>query len=175
VVEPATLRDLWLSHANRLVLIARSIGEPAEDAVQEAFVALAKENQLPRDPLAWLVRVARNQLLHWRRSGQRRRERERIVARDRWFEPSAESVETQLDAEDAMQAMESLPAEQREIVVMHLWGEMSFETIAGVIGTSRATAHRRYVNGLRQLQQRLEPECRTASDDSAQATHRGFT
>lgn len=175
MVEPNALRDLWLSHASRLVLIARSIGEPAEDAVQEAFVALAKEKQLPRDPLAWLVRVTRNQLLHWRRGGQRRRERERIVARHRWFEPSAESVENRLDAADAMQAMESLPAEQREIVVMHLWGEMSFETIAGVIGTSRATAHRRYIDGLRQLQERLEPRSRAASGDTVQAPHRDFT
>lgn len=175
MVEPATLRDLWLSHANRLVLIARSIGEPAEDAVQEAFVALAKEQQLPCDPLAWLVRVTRNQLLHWRRSGQRRRERERIVARDRWFESPDAALESQLDADEAMQALESLRAEQREIVVMHLWGEMSFETIAGVIGTSRATAHRRYISGLRQLQQRLEPESHPAPNDTTQVTHRGFT
>jgi len=30
--------EAWDQHADRLLLIARSIGEPAEDAVREAFV-----------------------------------------------------------------------------------------------------------------------------------------
>ncbi len=168
MIDPATLRDLWQAHASRLLLISRSIGEPAEDAVQEAFMALATREELPRDPLAWLVQVSRNRILQWRRSGERRRGRERIAADRRWFAHSDDLPENQLDADHAAAALNELPRESREIIVMHIWGDMSFETIAAVVGTSRPTAHRRYTRGLKQLQQRLEPDCQTAP-----ATRRG--
>ena len=84
LIDPADLRELWHHHADRLLLIARSMGDGAEDAVQEAFVALARQPAPPQDPLAWLVRVARNAILQYRRAGGRRRQRE-SVASQRWF------------------------------------------------------------------------------------------
>lgn len=79
MIEATTLAELWDDHSDRLLLIARSIGGPAEDAVQEAFVALASQAIMPTDPMAWLVRVTRNRLLQWHRSGKRRRTRETAV------------------------------------------------------------------------------------------------
>ena len=37
-LDPNQLNEAWDQHADRLLLIARSLGEPAEDAVREAFV-----------------------------------------------------------------------------------------------------------------------------------------
>ncbi len=38
-------------------------------------MALSRQPKLPDEPLAWLVKVARNQVLQWNRSEQRRAQR----------------------------------------------------------------------------------------------------
>jgi RNA polymerase sigma factor (sigma-70 family) len=152
VIEPSTLSCLWKTHARRLLVIARSIGEPAEDAVQEAFTSLAVLKTLPDDPLAWLATVARNRLLQWRRSRGRREQRERLVAENRnWFIDQDNSVETKLDGEQVTQWLFEIPEKQREVIVMHLWGGMNFRQIAVVMNTSAPTANRLYHSGIEQL------------------------
>lgn len=160
MIEAPVLRDLWQSHAARLLLIARSMqdlasDEPVEDAVQEAFVAMATREALPEDPLAWLVRVTRNRLLQWRRKGSRRRARERSRDQRPWLDGATVIVDRKLDAAEATDALKGLPPVQREAIVMHLWGEMSFDAIAQATDTSRATAHRNYQRGLQTLRQRF--------------------
>ncbi len=158
MIDATTLRAIWDEHADRLLLIARAVGEPAEDAVQEAFIALATQERLPDDPLAWLVRVVRNRLLGWRRSWRRRRNRETLVRGQPWFAGEATLIEQKIDGDTVAKALQQLPSPQREIIVMHLWGEMTFESIAGVVGGSRASAHRSFQRGLEELKQRFTPE-----------------
>ena len=149
MVAPEELSRLWHQHAARLLLIARTFGEPAEDAVQEAFIRLAQQTAAPEEPLAWLVRVVRNQLIQWHRSGERRgRRNEQAAARD-WFIDADHS--DRLDADELTRALTRLPEIQRQIVVLHLWGEMSFEQIAQTVSLSRATAHRRYCEAIGSL------------------------
>ena len=155
MISSTELRDVFDRHADRLVLIARSIGEPAEDAVQEAFIALAAESVTPQDPLAWLVRVTRNRLLQWYRSDERRRRRERTNQNAAWFAGEILLVDYRLDALLVTQALQDLDRHQRETIVMHLWGEMTFEQISEVTGVSRATAHRHYTHGLHRLRNRF--------------------
>jgi RNA polymerase sigma-70 factor (ECF subfamily) len=64
-----------------------------------------------------------------------------------------------LDAESAAAALQHLPLDQREVIVAHLWGELTFEQIADLIGTSSSTAHRWYIAGLTTLRERLEVVC----------------
>lgn len=165
--DPLQLREIWNAHRDRVTLIARAMADPAdaqeaEDAVQEAFIALATQTVLPDDPLAWLVRVTRNQLLQWRRSRGRRQRREQD--RDAGFRPLAAwlthpqlAIDRQLDGRAVTEALVQLPEDQRQIIVMHLWGEMTFERIASVLNISRSSAHRLYGRGLEQLKQRFNP------------------
>ena len=149
MVSPEDLSRLWHQHAARLSLIARTFGEPAEDAVQEAFIRLAQQPSLPQEPLAWLVRVVRNQVIQWHRSGERRGKRnEQVAARD-WF-TECDHAE-RLDADELTKALKRLPDLQRQIVVLHLWGELSFDEIAKTIVLSRATAYRRYCEAISTL------------------------
>ncbi len=170
VIDAAILAELWDEHADRLLLIARSIGGPAEDAVQEAFVALATQPAVPADPMAWLVRVTRNRLLQWYRRDRRRKEREAAVGMRPWFDDESKPAGQKLDAAEVTEALRSLPSPDREIIVMHLWGEMSFESIAAVVGGSRAKAHRTFGRGLAALQQRFNP-----GELSAAISHRSDT
>lgn len=177
MIDPLQLREIWNAHSDRVTLIARAMADPAdsqeaEDAVQEAFIALATQTALPDDPLAWLVRVTRNRLLQWRRSRGRRQRREQ--QRDAQREPTATwlmhpqlAVDRRLDGRAVTEALAQLPQDQRQIIVMHLWGEMTFERIAGVLNVSRSSVHRLYGRGLEQLKQRFNP---TESTDPALPT-----
>ena len=149
--------ELVDTHANVLVLYARTWCASPEDVVQDAFCKLADQRTKPDDPVAWLYRVVRNRALDVGKSERRRSKREATAARpDRWF---AETVVDGLDAETAVEALGSLPHEEREVIFARLWGELTLEQIASAAGCSVSTAHRRYEAGIRTLQERLGELC----------------
>jgi len=162
-MDAKTLSEIWDAHADRLLLIARSIGEPAEDAVQEAFLRLAQQEQTPRDPMAWLVRVTRHCLLQWQRSKRRRQTREASLRPANWFARDDQQVQQRLDADELTTVLMQLDSPRREIMVMRLWGEMNFEAIAEIVGLSRATTHREYHRGLDEIKKQFG----AASDPTA--------
>jgi RNA polymerase sigma-70 factor (ECF subfamily) len=130
--------------------------------VQEAFIRLVNQARPPDNPVPWLYRVVRNAALSAARS-ERRRRRHEGVAREMaegWLEPRGE---TALDAEAAAAALTRLPGDQREVIVAHLWGGLTFEQIASLMNSSSSTAHRTYAAGLAALRERLGESCPTTS------------
>ena len=160
MMKPDVLGRLLDEHAAALVLYARQWCASPEDVVQEAFVKLAAQRPEPDNCLAWLYRVVRNGALTAARSDRRRRFHESYAATHAptWFVP-AEG--TSLDAATATGALEDLPIEQREPLVAHLWGGLTFEQIGELIGVSSSTAHRRYLTALATLRERLRVTCPT--------------
>jgi RNA polymerase sigma-70 factor (ECF subfamily) len=102
--------------------------------------------------------VVRNGALTVARSERRRRRHETVAAAHvpSWFLPSENA---RLDAETATAALETLPVEERETLVAHLWGGLTFDQIGALIGVSSSTAHRRYLAGLSLLRERLRVPC----------------
>jgi DNA-directed RNA polymerase specialized sigma24 family protein len=74
-----------------------------------------------------------------------------------WFTPSEDPAG--LDAQAASDALQNLPLEQREVIVAHLWGGLTFEQIASLTGGSAATCWRRYSAGLAALRQHMRAPC----------------
>ncbi len=157
VMRPEKLRQLMDAHAAALVLFARQFCASPEDVVQEAFVKLSSQQVMPDRILAWLYRVVRNGAISAGRSESRRRKHERRAALSQdWFQPD---LETALDSRTVTQALQSLPLEQREVVIAHLWSGLPFAEIAKLIGASSSTAHRLYQAAIRNLRDRLEMSC----------------
>jgi RNA polymerase sigma-70 factor (ECF subfamily) len=158
MMGPELLSRLVAQHAAALVLYARQWCATPEDVVQEAFVKLAAQRPVPENVLAWLYRVVRNGALTAARTERRRRKHEAIAAArlPSWFVPSEG---TRLDGEAATAALQTLPIEERETLVAHLWGGLTFEQIGEVTGVSSSTAHRRYLAGLSALRERLRVVC----------------
>jgi len=160
-ITPALLGSLLTTNGAALRLYARQflIGAEsdagADDVVQEALLKLARQSTVPDDPAAWLFRAVRNGALTVRRGVVRRRHHETSATTERrnWFE---QQVDTGLDAASATAALAELPDEVREVVVAHLWGGLTFEQVARIVGTSSSTAHRRYEQGLKTLRERWE-------------------
>ena len=159
---PEQLGRLIDAHAAALVLYARQWCASPEDVVQEAFVKLSARTSPPDPVLPWLYCVVRNGALTARRADERRRRHEaRAAARHpAWFVPSEG---TALDAATAAAALESLPLEQREVLVARLWGGLTFEEIAGLTGSSSSSMHRLYHAGLTALRERLRVPCPNSS------------
>jgi RNA polymerase sigma-70 factor (ECF subfamily) len=141
-------------HAAALMLYARQFCAAPEDVVQEALLKLFVQEPPPVPVAPWLYRVVRNAAIAAARSEQRRRHHEARAARaaPAWFQPAAESA---LDVAEVTAALQTLPADQREAIALHLWGGLTFAEIAQIVGGSSSSAHRSYAAGLRRLRERL--------------------
>ena len=148
------IEQLVRDHSARLVLYARQWTRDPEDIVQEAFAKLATCRPLPNESIRWLYGVVRNLAFNESRSVRRRKSRETTWAQDRqnWFEVDTDSP---IDAVAAVEALMNLSREVREIVILRLWCDKSYEEIAELTDYSPSTVHRRYAEGLVKLKKQL--------------------
>lgn len=164
-MEDASHDDSWKTwfqlYGPKLLLCARqwtrSVAD-AEDVVQEAFVRYWRhQRELPGEPMALLVTSVRRAACDLARRETRR------VAREEWadggIEDRAPVFQTSLEADDRREALEAamrrLPEEQREVLVLKIWAELTFEQIAGELELSPNTAASRYRYALVALRKEL--------------------
>lgn len=144
----------------KLLLCARQwtrSAADAEDVVQEAFVRFWRhQRNLPGEPIALLVTSVRRAAFDLaRRDGRRaaREERAFEAPDDRpAFQAPLDGDERRAAIEDAMQG---LPPEQREVLVLKIWGELTFDQIATTLELSPNTAASRYRYALAALREAL--------------------
>ena len=115
----------------------------AEDVVQEAFVKFWRRNH-DIQKRALLYATVRSIALDFLRRNSRRARREVAAMAD-----SEQAAQPQFTIEDESQralaaAVELLPNEQREVLVMKIWNELTFSEIATALGISQNTAASRY-------------------------------
>jgi RNA polymerase sigma-70 factor (ECF subfamily) len=129
-----------------LVLFARQwtrSAADAEDVVQEAFVKFwRRHHDIANRGL--LYATVRSIALDFLRRDSRRARRESTAMSD-----VDQAVEPAFDLEDDSQralvaAIDLLPAEQREILTLKIWSELTFAEIASALGISQNTAASRY-------------------------------
>jgi len=148
------LAELLDRHGPALKLYARQWCHAPDDVVQQAFVDLAACAQLPANPVAWLYIDARRRAISAARA-DRRRQRHEGTAAVKWFERSQEQHAA---AESVADALADLPVADREILIAHFWGRLTFEEIAQLIGISSSTAQRRFEAAINQLREKLNPD-----------------
>ena len=164
-MEDAPNDETWKTwfqlYGPKLLLCARQWTRSptdAEDVVQEAFVRFWRhQRHLPGEPMALLVTSVRRAAFDLARRDLRRATREERIASDSGdnepvFAPA-------LDDDDRRQAIETalrrLPAEQREVLVLKIWGELTFEQIATQLRIPPNTAASRYRYALAALREAL--------------------
>jgi RNA polymerase sigma-70 factor, ECF subfamily len=114
----------------------------AADVVHTVFLRLAKAGSgKDVQSLAYLRRAARNECY----SVMRTRRRDIVVAVDAALLERAEAADDRPAEKLALeQALQQLPAEQREVVHLKVWEGMTFQEIADLTGESLNTAASRY-------------------------------
>lgn len=160
----------------KLLLYARQIlqsdqftvGQEAEDVVQTAFVRFWRQhpNAQP-EQYGLLFAAVRTAALDALRSSLRRARREESYSldildfrdsatvqgrRESWFETSDDH---KLRADRVQQALSNIPAEQREVIVMKVWGDLTFAQIADSLKESPNTVAARYRLGMNALKRKL--------------------
>ena len=154
--------DAWFdANAPALILFARpwtASHSDAEDVVQEAFVRFWRVGRhRAQDPKAYLFATVKRVALDSRRSELRRERRESEVVRNRApNEPVFETTVERDEWRDGVEAaLASLPESQREVLVLKVWGNLTFPQIAEVTGVSSNTAASRFRYGLEALRKAL--------------------
>lgn len=145
---------LYQRKAAGLIVYGRALGlshSEAEDVLQETFVALLRLAAAPDEPEHYCLRAFRNRALNFRRSVWRRLARELESAR--WFEQRASKDVAEAAA---MRTLETLPPEQREVIVLKIWNEMTFEAIGRFLELSPNTVAGRYRYGINKLKTALK-------------------
>lgn len=149
------LGRLLADHGRAFALHASHWTSAAEDCVQEALVELAGLPRLPDRPEAWLFRRVRQRALNAARAARRRHEHESAAWQYRLIATTADPTE----AIDLVEALGELPAEDRELVTLRFYSNLTYDEIAETVGLSKSSAQRRTEKALSQLRSRLEAPC----------------
>lgn len=152
----------WVGrHGPALVLLAKQYvrsQSDAEDIVHEAFVAFWRSRHRAEDRTAYLFTCVKHAAANWLRSRHRRDRREETCSRpetEHWFASDVEQEERQ---KELLQVIAELPTDQREVLVMKIWGGLTFPQIALALGISANTAASRYRYALDKMRTRLTME-----------------
>lgn len=145
----------WIvDHAPKLLLFARQKARSeadAHDLVQEAVVECWRRNGDGPPPLPLVFTTIHRRAIDLARREDRRANREQVVAvheSQPWFDTSVEDREF---SQAIRCALAELPAEQREVITLKIWGELTFAEIGESLDIPANTAASRYRYGMSEL------------------------
>jgi RNA polymerase sigma-70 factor, ECF subfamily len=141
--------------------------EDARDATQETFLAAFRNLRGFRGEAkvsSWLHRIAVNQCITRQRRAKVRGEtalEDETEADGASFslaahESPARTVESRQTTEAVRRAVQALPTELRQVIVMKEFEELTFQQIAEALDLPLSTVKSRLYTALRQLKMRLE-------------------
>ena len=141
--------------------------DEAKDAAQETFIAAYRNLSKFRGDAkvsSWLHRIAVNQCLTTKRRNKTRSEDfldEEINEDEKVFVAPAEKTPSKVTEQNERlqlirQAVGSLPADLKEIVVMKEFEEMTFQEISDTLDLPLSTVKSRLYTALKQLRSKLE-------------------
>lgn len=156
-LDRTRIQRLYDQHGRVMLAYAISLlsdRSAAEDVLHEVFLKLleGRAGINGSSPVPYLCRAVRNTAFNYRRDRAREVE---IDDNARWLEAPSGMEDFGLALE---QALRELPAEQREVVVLRTWGQLTFEEAADALDISPNTAASRYRYGLAKLKERLGKE-----------------
>lgn len=154
------IADLYKQHAQGLFSVALSIlrdTAAAEDAVHDAVSRLLDRRRGESDPVAYLYASVRNAARDLLR---RRKVRSAAPIDDSLFDedllPTGVTVSDRELRAALTHAIDTLPPEQQEVLLMRAVGRLGFEQIAAAIGAPLGTVASRYSRGVEALRGQLQ-------------------
>ena len=124
----------------------------AEDVLQQVFMKLLERHLIPEDPKPYLFRAVHNVALNLIRSESKQVD---LVDIEPWFEAPAQNHAARLTL--TLELMR-IPEEQRRVLILHLWGGLSFDEIGSMLSVSGNTAASRYRYALQKLRVNVQPK-----------------
>lgn len=136
-------------------LLRRTSRENAEDLLSEAFLTFWRKyggQRMPEEPLPFLLAIARRLLANQRRSDERRTALHERIAREPAppFADAADAAD-QLGGGGVLEALAQLSEQDREVLLLDAWEQLSGPEAARVLGCREGTYRQR----LRRARERL--------------------
>jgi RNA polymerase sigma-70 factor (ECF subfamily) len=144
---------LYQQHGRGLIAYACSFVRDfasGEDVVHQVFERLLRGHiTIQGSPVSYLYTAVRNAALNHQRNNSRDVELGNV-----WLEgpPGMKEVAVILQS-----VLLELPPEQREVVILRIWGQMTFDEIGTTVGVPVKTAESRYRYGLQKLREAMRP------------------
>jgi RNA polymerase sigma-70 factor (ECF subfamily) len=159
--DTAAFSELMRRHQRWIGSLVRAFvrdRQQAEDLTQEVFCRVHRSagDYVARDQfVAWIKRIAINLAKDFLR-GQRASPvpLEAEAAGTHLFDPETAILSDALRG-DLRQAIQSLPDEQRLVLIMRYFGDMSVQDIAWAVKSPEGTVKSRIFHGLRRVRQTL--------------------
>jgi len=153
----SALRSFYAGRRQQLYTYAVSIThcrESAEDAIHAAFERLLRRDSLPEDPGPYIFRCVRNAALDGFRRA--RRQPGPILADDE-ADPSFGGPASHL-AQDLEEALQGVSPDEREAIVLKVYGSLTFREISEVRGVPLQTVASWYRRGLERIREAMSKE-----------------
>lgn len=157
---------LFRAYYSRVLAYAlrRASADAAHDVAAETFlVAWRRLNRLPKDPLPWLLGIARKTLANQRRGQRRRNALVSELSQHGRSGVVAETAEMKLTLGEIAAALERLSDADREILELIAWEGLEVGEAAQVLGVSAGTARVRLHRARRRLTTKLEAQTQGGS------------
>lgn len=146
---------LFESRRRQLYVAALAITrdrDSAEDAVHDALLAIAALEVEPIDLESYLFRTVRNKALH----GVKRDKRiDRNIDPADFLDVEECSEEERVFATEVTKYLDALEENPRQVIVMKLFADLTFNEIAEIMSTSPNTVASWYRRGLSKLKEQL--------------------
>jgi RNA polymerase sigma-70 factor (ECF subfamily) len=146
----AEIEVLYRQHGAALLLFASAISGDrgrAQDAVHQVFLKAIESGSVCQaiNKKAYLFACVRNAVLNDAKP------QGRSISLDielPWFSPPERDYAGE---QNLRHALGELPEDQREVILMHVWGELTFSEIGELLGVSSNTVASRYRYALAKL------------------------
>lgn len=158
MTEPAVLSqltELFESRQKQLYVAALSITRDrasAEDAVLDALLAVAELPQMPENLPGYVYRTVRNKALHCVKRASRFSSETDFSA---FIDPTSQSADQQIFLAQVMRELEKLDSNQQQVLVMKLFGDLTFDEISEITANSPNTVASWYRRGLAKLKESM--------------------
>lgn len=159
--DEAAFAALYDACADRLYHYAATrLGsrEAAADVVQSAFLRAVKSRRRFRgveNPVAYMFQIARNEALRAAKKAGKR-----VIAVDECEPADGDAHSAYDDAEVIAAALGRLGAEDRELIELKVFGGLTFQEVANVLGLPPGTVATRYRRALESLRPWLAKQIR---------------
>jgi len=128
--------------------------QTAEDLTSQTFLkalqALQRFDLAKGSFQAWLYQIARNTVIDYYRQ-----QRPEVDIEDAWDLHSDDDLPADIDVRQQLEtvrlALQKFPAEQRDVVLLRVWGELGYQEIAQIVGKSEASCKMSFSRTLTKL------------------------
>jgi RNA polymerase sigma factor (sigma-70 family) len=157
--------ELQIDRAYRMAGLILGNSAEAEDVVGDAIErAWARRAQLhdPERLQAWLDRIVVNAC----RDRIRRRARVRMLQLAATADPVGEpdAFGALFKRDELLRLVDTLPPDERAVIVLHYWADLTLEAVAGRLGWRTGTVKSRLHRALEQLRAAMAPTDRRESE-----------